>query len=250
MKYNNKIINSITTAWNLYFSNLRLSFSFVLISTIISECFKLYAIRIGIDHIIYEFIHNGNISNKLDDITILCLLGIISILLTTCVYGFLICIGGEYLKQHVKKNFPINESIKNAFILFKKRFGLFLLICFFLSLLMWILANLLNILGILLVTSLTIILLPTTFLGNFGIFLNFYKTNFQSLVKDCIYIFQLGIIILTILISKHIIYMIIANFADTINYGIKHVILVFSDALTIPFFLMIMVEAFNEIKKN
>ncbi|WP_157966649.1 hypothetical protein [Fastidiosibacter lacustris] len=234
-------MNTLNVAWNLYRSTLKVCFIFALVSAVIAEYFKLYALNAGVGEIIHAYMQSGQIPATLPDAEVLALLGLSSMFITMCVYGLLICIGGEYFKEGVIKP----ELMKNAFAIFRKRFGLFLLVCI-LNGFLWFLASFLSIFGFWLVTSFTLILLPTVLLGNVGVWMSF-RENFRLLGSNVLYALQLGFIIVAILLIKYVVYALFAAIGDGVSFGINHVVIIFIDAFSLAFIVMVMVAAFYEL---
>lgn len=243
LKNKGAIVNTLKIAWKIYSSTLRLCFFFAIISAAIAEYCKLYALNSGLSFAIQSYMQSGKWPASLPHAEFLAFLGLLSMFITICVYGLLVCIGDNYTKDGVSEK----DIVKKAFLIFKKRAPLFLMVCI-LNGLLWFLASFLNIFGLWLVASFTLILFPTVLLGNVGVWMSFHE-NFRLLGSDLLYALQLGFVVILVLLVKYIVYALfiaIGNAGD-LNFGIEHVVIVFIDALTLPFIIMIMLAAFYEL---
>ena len=244
LKNKGAIINTLNIAWNLYRSTLKACFVFALISAILAEYFKLYALSSGVGEAVENYMQTGKLPTSIPDAQFLAFLGVLSMLVTMCVYGVIICIGGEYFKEVGAIS---SKSIKSALAVFRKRFALFLLVCV-LNGVLWFLASFLSVFGLWLVASFTLILLPTILLGDVGAWMSF-RENFRLLTSNFLYALQLGFVIVVVLLLKYLIYaLFVAMGGDSgMDFGVEHVVVIFFDALTLPFIIMIMVAAFYEL---
>lgn len=243
LKNKGAIVNTLKNAWQMYRATLKSCFLLAMISAVIAEYFKLYALNSGVGEAIQSYMHSGKLPDSLPNAQFLAFLGLFSMFVTMCVYGLLVCVGGNYLKEGVAQK----DVVKSAFLVFKKRFPLFLMVCI-LNGFLWFLASFLNIFGLWLAASFTLILLPTVLLGNVGVWMSF-RENFRLLTGNLLYALQLGFIVMLVLLLKYVVYALFMaiGHAGDMNFGIEHVVIVFVDALTLPFIIMIMVAAFDEL---
>ncbi len=242
LRNNGAIISTLRTAWKLYRATLKVCFFFAVISAAFAEYFKLYALNSGVGEAMRGYVETGKLPADLLNVRSLAFLGLLSMLVTMCVYGFLVCIGGMRVKEELKGP----KLMKEAFALFKKRFPLFLLVCA-LNGFLWFIASFLSIFGLWLVTSFTLILLPSVLLGNVGVWMSF-RENFRLLGSNLLYALQLGFIVVLLLLLKYIVHVpFLAISGDGIDVGLEHVLIIFADAFTLPFIIMIMVVAFYEL---
>ncbi|WP_440682040.1 hypothetical protein [Cysteiniphilum halobium] len=243
LKNKGAIVNTLKSAWQMYRVTLKSCFLLAIISAAIAEYFKLYALNSGVSKAVHSYMQTGELPNGFPDAQFLAFLGLFSMFVTMCVYGLLICVGGNYLKEGMAQK----NAIQKAFSIFKKRFPSFLMVCI-LNGFLWFLASFLNIFGLWLAASFTLILLPTVLLGNVGVWMSF-RENFRLLTGNLLYALQLGFIVMLVLLLKYVIYALFMAIgqAGNVNFGVEHVVIIFVDALTLPFIIMIMVAAFYEL---
>lgn len=243
LKNKGATVNTLKSAWQMYRATLKSCFFLAIISAAIAEYFKLYALNSGVGEAIHSYMQSGKLPENLPDAQFLAFLGLFSMFVTMCVYGLLVCIGGNYFKDGISQK----DGVKKGFVIFKKRFPLFLMVCV-LNGILWFVASFLNIFGLWLAASFTLILLPTVLLGNVGVWMSF-RENFRLLTGNLLYALQLGFVVMLVLLLKYIVYALFMAIgqAGDMNFGVEHVVIIFVDALTLPFIIMIMVATFHEL---
>lgn len=182
-------------------------------------------------------------------IQLLVVMGLVSMLLTIFIYGMLISIGNIYIQKGELQS-P-KDVIIQAFIAFKKRFLIFFIVCIINGCL-WFFSSFLNILGLWLSISFTLVLLPVALLENEGIGIIFQKSLYL-ISKNLIYVLQSGLAVMVVLLLKYYICILILtpNFIESIPLvGIQHVILIFLDALILPLIAMLMIAVFYGVRNN
>ena len=232
-----------TMRW--YKSSFKICFILSLALSVITEYFKAYAIHLGLYDALKQYFESGDIPQQFQHNTLLGALGILSIVTTIVVYGLLVCIAGMQLQKQAVAT--TKADIYQAINIFRARFWPFLG-AFFISVILWGLAGFLGIIGIWLVTSFSLIIFPVVLLSNVGVFLG-YKKTFSLMARNSVYALQMGFITIILLGIKYLVYFIFITINDynNIHLGIEHVVMVFTEAVTLPFITMLMVSVYHHL---
>ena len=241
---NSAVVNTLKNAYGLYRSAFKVCFVFAVILAAITESFKVLALQSGIDKMAQSYLEEGVVPTHLQASEALLWVGLLSIVATVIVNAMIICIGGEMFKAQAK--FCSKDNLNASFSMFRSRIGLFIVVSV-LNGILWVLVSMLSVFGIWIISSFTLILFPTVLLGGMGVVATF-RENFRLLGSNALYALQLGFVLMLILFAKYVLYAIFsAAHAGDVGFGIEHVVIIFIEALLLPFSLMIMVAAFFEL---
>jgi len=248
MEVKEAITATLKETVNLYKFSFKVCFVFSLALSVLTEYFKIYAINLGLYDALKQYFESGNIPEHLQNNTLLGFLGILSIVATIVVYGLLVCLGEMQFKNKTAaiKKFEIYKALS----IFKGRFWPFFGV-FFINVILSGLAGFLGVIGIWLITSFSFIVFPLILLSNLGVF-QAYKRTFVVMGKNAVYAIQVGFIAVILLGIKYLIYFIFIaiNDYDNIHFGIEHAVMVFIEALTLPFVTMLMISVYHRLSDN
>ena len=243
MAFKKAIIVTLKETIFLYKFGFKIYFICALLLSMITEYFIIYVINSGLYKTLKYYIETGNTIQKIQYQSLIGFLGIISIIITIITYGLLICLGEIQFKN--RSLVMTKLEIYKAFNIFKIRLLPFLGI-FFINVITSALASIFGIIGIWLVTSFTFISFPMIILSKDTIFFT-YKKTILTMVKNSLYSLQIGFISIILSFTKYIIYFIFSfiNSYSSICFGIEHALVVFINAFSFPFIIMLMISSYH-----
>ncbi|WP_162902111.1 hypothetical protein [Facilibium subflavum] len=244
----NTILDTLKNTLALYKATFKVCFTLALILAAVTEYFKIYAFNLGFNQAIQQYLEEGTLSQDLQGNGTLIWLAVVSIILTVMVYALLVCIGGVQSQSPDSAFSKVKFS--QAWLYFRRRFFSFLG-AFFINAVLWVIGSFLSLIGIWLVVSFTFVIFPVILLDNLGT-ISGYKENFRLIRANVIYILQLGFITLVLLFVKYLAYLLFSGLGGQagMSFGIEHVVLVFVEALVLPFVMLLSVSAFYELNRR
>ena len=245
----------IKNAGDLYKSKFKICFILALIFSIITEYVKIYLMNLGIDNALTQYFSSGKLPNKLQSSSILICLACMSVSATIIVHGLLINLFDKRLGD-VESSSKIAKICK-IFTFTKGKIRKFCSAIIIKIVLLEVIQFLtifsyfLGIIGIWLVTSLSLIALPVILFEEIGI-INAYKKTIKLICKNSICALQLSFITILMLSIKNIINVILYKYHinGSLNAGMMHVITIFIEALIIPYIIIITVSLYYILSEN
>ena len=241
------IITTLRSTINLYKFSFKICFFLSLFLAVLTEYFRIYAETSGVYYTLKEYLKKGDISGNFPYDPLLAMLSILSIIISVIVYGSLLCLGEIQFKK--QNTIVTRVDTCTALYVFKNRFWSFSG-GFFISIILSGFASFLGIVGVWLNNSFTYIIFPMILSNNVGV-LEAYKKTFVIMVKSTLYTIKIGFIVGMLSIIKYLIFYIFFPIRNNdIFFGIQHAIIVFTEALMLPFLIMLMVSVYNHLQKQ
>ncbi len=246
----NSIVETLKNAFQLYRSTFKICFIIAMLLSVITEGFKVYAQSLGLGKVVAAYINTGKIDESaLSNHGLLMFLAVATIVLTLLVYGLLICIGAIKAQSAQNEGF-FAKDMQAALLMLRRRFWSFVG-AFILSIILWVFGSFLSLIGIWIVISITLVFFPVVLIDNLNPFAGF-KENLRLMRPHIWYVLQLGFIVVLLLFLKSGLYLLFTSITgvDQLGFGIEHVLMIFIEALFLPYVMMLSVAAFYELNKR
>jgi hypothetical protein len=240
----------IRYANDLYKSKFKTCFVIALVFSIITEYVKIYLMNIGIDNALTQYFATGKLPNKLQSNTILTCLACLSVVTTIIIHGLIISFFRTE-ENNIKSPSKFRQCCE-MFSFLKLKIGKFcytIVVKLFLleaAQFLTIIGYFFGIIGIWLITSLSLIILPMILFETVGV-INAYKKTINLMYKNSICALQIGFITILMLSIKNIVNVILYKYHinGSLNTGMMHVITIFIEALVIPYIIILTISFYN-----
>lgn len=245
----NAVAKTVKSALQLYRNSFKICFMLSMFLAVVSECFKVYAMRFGLYEAVAQYLKAGTINeSRITHNGLLVSIAILSVISVVVVYALIVCIG-ILQGQNREKCFQTGD-FNNAWQCFRRHFWCFIG-AFILNVFLWGLGSLLSLIGIWLVISFTFVLFPVVLAEGLGPFAGF-RENLRRIRPHIAYVLQLGLVVMLLLLLKVFLYSLLTGLSgfDRIEFGVEHVLIIFVDALVLPFVLMLSVAAYIELNHS
>ncbi|MFZ9035575.1 MAG: hypothetical protein ACO2ZM_05610 [Francisellaceae bacterium] len=225
-------------AYGCYQKNFRSVFLCAMLLSALSQYVIIYADRLGLRTLFQSLSSENGMTEPVVGIDKLGWLVMLLFVLNFMIYALIIAI---YDKDRTAEANPYSH----AFGLLRRRFWSFFVVYVLNGILVSLFGFVFWIVGIWLALSLTLVVFPNVILGNKGV-KEAYIDDFLKLKQHVFYMLQIGFIVILLLFVGKFLHFLMesAGFNGQIGFGVEHVVLIFVEAVVLPFILALNVTAY------